>query len=194
MSESAHLRLVVITGSTRKGRFGPTVTAWIADEARKRGDLEVETIDLAEADLPTVLPDFTESDPAQVKALGARLAQADAFVVVTPEYNHAPPASLKNAIDWYMQEWMTKPVGFVSYGGMSGGTRAVEHLRQIFAEVHATTVRDVVSFHNYWERFDESDQPVERESCNAAAKGLLDQLTWWATALRDYRIVRPYAS
>ena len=82
-----------------------------------------------------------------------RLAAADAFVVVTPEYNHSYPAPVKTLIDWHFTEWQAKPVGFVSYGGMSGGLRAVEHLRGVFAELHAVTVRDTVSFHGAWDRF-----------------------------------------
>ena len=74
-------------------------------------------------------------------------------MIVTPEYNHSFPASLKNTIDWFDSEWHAKPVGFVSYGGMAGGQRAVEHLRQVFAELHAVTVRDTLSFHMAWERF-----------------------------------------
>nr|WP_083850877.1 NAD(P)H-dependent oxidoreductase [Arthrobacter sp. TB 23] len=74
--------------------------------------------------------------PAEVFSVSQRLHAADAFVVVTPEYNHSSPASLKNAIDWSYEEWQTKPVGFVSYGGISDGLRAIEHLRPVISEVH----------------------------------------------------------
>jgi NAD(P)H-dependent FMN reductase len=83
----------------------------------------------------------------EVASITLRLANADAFVVVTPKYNHNFPAPLKNAIDWRYNKWRAKPVGFVSYGGMGGGLRAVEQLRQVFAELHAVTVRDAVNFH-----------------------------------------------
>ena len=116
------LRLTIIIGSTREGRFAPTVAAWFADHARARTDLVVDVVDLAEARLPDVLS--TKPAPS-VRAMSQRLAAADAFVIVTPEYNHSFPASLKNAIDWHFKEWQAKPVGFVSYGGMSGGLRAV---------------------------------------------------------------------
>ncbi len=113
---------------------------------------------------------------------------------MTPEYNHSYPAALKNVIDWHHKEWQAKPVGFVSYGGLSGGLRAVEHLRPVFAEVHAVTVRDTVSFHSAWSRFDDAGRPLEPAGCNGAAKAVLDQLAWWGHALRSARATHPYAS
>jgi len=185
------LRLAIIIGSTREGRFAPTVAAWFADHARARTDLVVDVVDLAEARLPDVLS--TKPAPS-VRAMSQRLAAADAFVIVTPEYNHSFPASLKNAIDWHFKEWQAKPVGFVSYGGMSGGLRAVEHLRQVFVELHAVTVREAVSFHGVWGLFDTNGQPKDAAHFRTAAKAMLDQLTWWGQALRDARERRPYAA
>jgi NAD(P)H-dependent FMN reductase len=122
-----------------------------------------------------------------VRAYAERIDRADAFVVVTPEYNHSYPAGLKQAIDLVHAPWRRKPVGFVSYGGMSGGLRAVEHLRTVFAELHATTVRDVVSFHMAWQQFGADGEPRDPTACDAAAKKLLDDLVWWAAALRTAR-------
>ncbi|MEV0699103.1 NAD(P)H-dependent oxidoreductase [Saccharopolyspora sp. NPDC050389] len=186
------LSLAVIIGTNREGRFGPIVGDWFTEQAREFGGLDVDVIDLAEIDLPTVI-DFGVEPAPEVVELAGRLAAADAYVVVTPEYNHSFPAVLKNAIDLYREEWQAKPVGFVSYGGMGGGLRAVEQLRLVFAELHATTVRDTVSFHNAWERFDETGAPID-ESCNSAAKDMLDQLTWWARALHAARAAEPYAA
>jgi NAD(P)H-dependent FMN reductase len=107
-------------------------------------------IDLVELDLPAVIP--ASADDA-IEAYTRRIGRADAFVVVTPEYNHSFPASLKQAIDLVYAQWNAKPVAFVSYGGMAGGLRAVEQLRQIFAELHAVNVRNTVSFHMAWECF-----------------------------------------
>lgn len=188
------LRLAVIVASTREGRFGPVVAAWFVDRARRHGGFDVDVIDLAEIDLPATLTAFGAPQPAAVDALAPRLAAADAFVVVTPEYNHSYPASIKIAIDWYRDEWRAKPVGFVSYGGLAGGLRAVEHLRTVFAEVHATTVRDTVSFHGCWDKFDESGSPVDPQGCDSAAKTVLDQLGWWGRALREARERVPYAA
>jgi NAD(P)H-dependent FMN reductase len=111
-------QLAVIVGSIREGRFGTTVARWFAKQAEQRGDMAVDLIDLAEAQLPVVLPAFGNKPSAETTAALAavtpRLDAADAFVVVTPEYNHSFPASLKNAIDWHYKQWQAKPVGFVS--------------------------------------------------------------------------------
>jgi NAD(P)H-dependent FMN reductase len=185
------LHVAVIVGSTRDGRLGSTIAQWFVAQCASRTDLTLDLIELADARLPAVLP--TRPDPS-VAAYAARIGRADAFVVVTPEYNHGYPASLKQAIDVAHAEWQAKPVGFVSYGGISGGLRAVEQLRQVFAELHATTIRNSVSFHDAWHRFHSSGEPVEPDGCNAAAKLMLDQLTWWASALRTARAAHPYAA
>jgi NAD(P)H-dependent FMN reductase len=190
--EQTPLRLVVVIASRREGRFGPTVANWFVEQVRGRGDLDLDVLDLAESALPDQLGGYGTPAPAAVAAVTPRLAAADAFVVVTPEYNHSYPASVKTLIDWHFSEWQAKPVGFVSYGGMSGGLRAVEHLRGVFAEVHAVTVRETVSFHGAWDRFGPDARPVDPAECAAAAKAMLDQLAWWAHALREARSTRPY--
>ncbi|MFI6358575.1 NADPH-dependent FMN reductase [Streptomyces sp. NPDC050743] len=187
------LRLALINSSVREGRFGPVVGNWFAAEAAGRPDLTVDVIDLADHELPHALS-FNPA-PAAAEALAQvspRLAEADAFVVVTPEYNHSFPASVKQLIDWHSVQWRAKPVGFVSYGGLSGGLRAVEQLRPVFAELHAVTVRDVVSFHNAWEQFGPDGSPKDETGPAGAAKVLLDQLVWWGTALREARTRNPY--
>ena len=184
------LNLVVLIGSTREGRFGDTVGRWFAAEAQRHGEFFVDLLDLAEAELPAVHP--AAPTPA-VEAFRERLAAADAFVVVTPEYNHSFPAALKHAIDQADAEWRAKPVGFVSYGGMAGGLRAVEQLRLVFAELHAVTVRDCVSFHGARERFGADGRPRDPAGCGATAKRMLDQLAWWAEALRAARWAQAYA-
>ncbi|WP_028813555.1 NADPH-dependent FMN reductase [Streptomyces flavidovirens] len=189
----APLRVAVIVASNREGRFAPVITDWFLARTAGHDDLDIDVIDLAGIDLPTALS-FNPSD--EVKAVLAqvspRLDAADAFVVLTPEYNHSFPASLKNLIDWTGSEWHAKPVGFVSYGGMSGGLRAVEQLRQVFAEMHATTIRETVSFHGARTHFDEDGEHKDPSAPNTAAKALLNQLTWWAHALRDAKSLRPY--
>ncbi|QBI19605.1 NADPH-dependent oxidoreductase [Egibacter rhizosphaerae] len=184
------LRLGVIIGSTRQGRAGRPIADWLVAHAQPRTDYDVDLIDLAETALPTLLPDFdVEQLPEPVVSLGERLSAADAFVVVTPEYNHSFPAALKNAIDWYHEEWHAKPVGFVSYGGRAEGARAVEQLRQVFPELHATTIRDVVGID--LDMVDGRGWPVS-PGCDGAAKIVLDQLAWWAQALRTARMREPY--
>src|SRR5690242_6744979 len=175
------IQLTIIIGSTREGRFAPVVANWFTAQARQRDDLIVDVIDLAETGL-------------NASAMARRVEQAEAFVVITPEYNHSFPAPLKNAIDWHSKEWHAKPVGFVSFGGISGGLRAVEQLRQVFAELHAVTVQRSVSFHGAWAYFDEQGQPKDPERYARAAKAMLDQLVWWARALRAARAERPYVA
>jgi NAD(P)H-dependent FMN reductase len=187
------LRLVVIIGSTRAGRFGPTVAEWFAGEAGTRHDMKTDLIDLAEAALPDVLPAGDATDvPRAVAELTPWLAGADAFVVVTPEYNHSFPASLKNAIDWFFDEWQAKPVGYVSYGGVAGGLRAVEHLRAVFNELHAVSVRTSVTFPDYENRFGDDGRPLDAEQYRRSAHAMLDELAWWTEALRHQRARRPY--
>ncbi|MDA2809097.1 NAD(P)H-dependent oxidoreductase [Nocardiopsis sp. RSe5-2] len=187
------VHLVVITASVREGRFGPTVARWFLERLRADPGLTADPVDLLDVDLPDRLPATDMRDrPPEADATAARLAAADGFVVVTPEYNHSFPASLKHFIDWFMAEWQAKPVGLVSYGGLSGGLRAVEALRTVFAEVHAVTVRETVSFHQARERFGADGRPLEPDGCEQAAKLLLDQLTWWALALREAKEHRPY--
>ncbi|MGV9878564.1 NADPH-dependent FMN reductase [Streptomyces sp. NPDC003006] len=185
------LKVAVIVASTREGRFAPTVADWFTGQAAQRGDLDVDVIDLVDARLPDEL---SEQRGPEVSGITPRIDAADAFVVITPEYNHSFPATLKTAIDWHYSEWRAKPVGFVSYGGMAGGLRAVEQLRQVFAELHAVTVRDTVSFHGVWSCFDESGALCDPTGPVSAAKTMLDQLAWWGHTLREGKAVRPYAA
>lgn len=187
------MRVAVIIGSVRKGRIGPSVAKWFAGQVDEHDGFDVDLVDLADYDLPAMLTD----DPApevrdSLGGLTPRLASADAFVVVTPEYNHSYPASLKCAIDWHFTEWQAKPIGFVSYGGLAGGMRAVEHLRQVFAELHAVTVRDTVGFSGPWGRFTDDGTLADPVEANVAAKTLLDQLAWWGDALKQARARAAY--
>ncbi|MFE0133676.1 NADPH-dependent FMN reductase [Streptomyces sp. NPDC059037] len=190
------LQVAVVVGSTREGRFAPVVTRWLTGHLDRRDDMKADVVDLAETPLPTALPAFGQPlAPGVAEALAQvspRLDAADAFVFVTPEYNHSFPASLKNAIDWHNTQWHGKPVAFVSYGGLSGGLRAVEQLRVVMAELNATTIRNTVSFHNAYGAFGE-DGTVDDPAVDAAAEALLDQLAWWAHALRDAKSIRAYA-
>ncbi|WP_327323472.1 NAD(P)H-dependent oxidoreductase [Streptomyces sp. NBC_01210] len=194
MDLTTPLKLAVILGSNRDGRFGPVIADWFLSRTAERADFAVELIDLAEVDLPTALSYRPAPEArAELAKTAPKLADADAFVVLTPEYNHSFPASVKSLIDWHFGEWQAKPVGFISYGGISGGLRAVEQLRQVFAEMHAVTVRDTVSFHNAGSQFDDEGQHKDPTACDAAAKTMLDQLAWWGHALRNAKSVCPYA-
>jgi NAD(P)H-dependent FMN reductase len=188
------VNIAVIVGSVRDGRFGPTVAEWFVSQIE--GRFSVEVIDLAEVPLPLNLPAYgappSAGTAAVLQEVTPRLEAADAFVVVTPEYNHSYPASLKNLIDWHFTQWQAKPVGLVSYGGLSGGRHAVEHLRHVFAELHAMTLRDTVSIDRYYERFGDDGTPKDPTELAAAAETLLTQLDWWARALREARERHPF--
>lgn len=183
----APLKLAVVIGSVREGRFGPKVASWFADQARGHEGFDVNVIDLADYQFPI---DMTRN--ADVERFAEQIDAADAIVVITQEYNHSYGGTLKVAIDALRDEWKGKAVGFVSYGGMAGGLRAVEALRVVFAELHSTTIRETVAFPMYFQKFDENGQPIEAEAVSTAATALLDNLEWWGIALREMREAVPY--
>lgn len=180
------LRLEVIVASVRPERFAPVVADWFLRTAGEYAEFDTGVIDLIDTPLPA---DLTETP--EVEAYRRRLAAADAFVVITSEYNHGYPASLKTALDTAKHEWRAKPIGFVSYGGLSGGLRAVEQLRQVVAEIHMVSVRETVSFHQAKRAFDAAGETRDGAAVDAAAR-MLRQLLWWGTALRAARTVAPY--
>lgn len=181
-----NIRVAVIYGSTRSGRFCDTVVKWTAEQIAASGTFILDVID------PARTADATLTDEPSSLSLQQRLDRADAFIVVTPEYNHGYPAPLKALIDSSGPEWQAKPVAFVSYGGISGGLRAVEQLRLVFAELHAVTIRDSVSFANAWERFDSTGVLLKPERSEKSMETLLHRLKWWAVALRNARSAIAY--
>ncbi|MER6418566.1 NAD(P)H-dependent oxidoreductase [Streptomyces sp. NPDC001137] len=196
-NEQSRHKLVIIVGSVRDGRFGPVVASWVAGQAGAHGGFDVEVVDLAEIDIPLGLPAQSPKyagdaypRPAGMAALTSALEGADAFVVVTPEYNHSYPASLKAAIDWHFTQWTAKPVAFVSYGGAAGGRHAVLHLENVLTELHAVTIRDGLAFPNYFTAWQDG-HPLDPDAAGYA-KTLLEQLAWWAGALRSAREAAPY--
>src|SRR5579863_2773353 len=183
------IKVALIYGSARPGRFCDVVAGWAAQQITDHEGFSLDIID------PAVEAAGQQPNPQEGPAsptLWQRIAEADAFVVVTPEYNHGYPAPLKSLIDSVGPEWHAKPVAFVSYGGVSGGLRAVEQLRQVFAELHMVTMRDSVSFAGAWEQFDESGRIRHPECHRRSMATMLDRLHWWATALRSARQAVPY--
>ena len=181
------LRLAVIIGSTREGRMGGTVARWFVDQAGRRDDMAVSVLDLADYDFPASYP----AEPtSSIRSFVREVGRAEAFAVVTPEYNHSFPASLKQAIDYAYDEWQAKPVGFVSYGCRSTGLHAVDQLRTVFTALHATTMRDVVGV----DLLCGEPSPLHADQLCQDARVLLDELAWWGLALRDGRAARPYVS
>ncbi len=189
------LRVAVIVGSTREGRVGARLGTWTSRAVAARAGFTMDHIDLVDCAFPARFP---EHPTPAMAGFAARIAAAEAFVVVTPEYNRSYPASLKQAIDYAYDEWQAKPVGFVSYGYRSRGLLAVEHLRQVFGELHTVTMRDTVGV----DLTVGLDRQIGRpgDACGPggelepAVDVLLDLLDWWGRALRDARAARPYAA
>jgi len=183
------IRLALIYGSTRPGRFCDKVVGWAAGQVAGNGKFSIDVID------PATPPPQSRHDQGEGEDAGSlqkRIERADAFIVVTPEYNHGYPAPLKSLIDSVGAEWQAKPVAFVSYGGISGGLRAVEQLRLVFAELHTVTIRDAVCFASAWEQFDCGGQLMEPARAEKSMATMLERLHWWATALRTARNANPY--
>ncbi|NLU81757.1 NAD(P)H-dependent oxidoreductase [Rhodococcus sp. HNM0569] len=178
MTDDARIRLAVVVASTRPQRVAPRVAAWFTDHAHAHDDVEVSTIDLCDYPLPA---DLSPSEAGE--RLRRRVAESDAFVVVTSEYNHGYPASLKTAFDTVKHEWRSKPVGFVSYGGMAGGARATEQLRQVAVELHMLPVQQTVVLARIRRAFDEAGR-LHDDVADDHARDLLAQLHWWAGAVR----------
>jgi NAD(P)H-dependent FMN reductase len=183
------IKVAIIIGSTRPGRKGEAVAHWVHDVAKKRSDAEFELVDIRDFNLPLLdepLPPVREqySQP-HTKAWSAKIDPFDAFIFVTPEYNHGTSGALKNAIDFLYREWNNKAAGFVSYGGTLG-LRAVEQLRLIMAELQIADVRAQVglSLRTDFENFTVFKPAAHHE---ASVNTMIDQLIAWGGALKPLR-------
>ncbi|HEY0260204.1 MAG TPA: NAD(P)H-dependent oxidoreductase [Lacisediminihabitans sp.] len=183
------LKIGIILGSTRPGRNGEAVAKWVTEIASKRTDAEFELVDLLDYNLPHLDEAVTASQGRyageHTKKWAAKVAEFDGYIFVTPEYNHSTSGALKNAIDYVYAEWNNKAAGFVSYGA-AGGTRAVEHLRLIVAELQIADVRAqlalslLTDFENY-----SLFTPAPHQE--ALLGVVLDQTVAWAGALKTLR-------
>ncbi len=189
------LNIKVIAGSVREGRFADRAAQWIAGALANQNDVTVEVIDLRDYDMPFFNEVQTPSSKTQpytheaVARFTQKIAEGDAFVIVTPEYNHSTSGVLKNAMDWVFQEWQNKPVAFVSYGSV-GGARAVEHLRLIAIELQMAPIRNAVHMPGaqyFPVLMGQADAQELFASMQKAADGMISQLIWWAQALKTAR-------
>lgn len=194
MSEPTPTRplLQVITASTRDGRKGPLVAEWFLGIARSHVSFRVEAIDLREVDLPLFdeprhprLQDYAHPHTAE---WSGTIDRGDAYVFVTPEYDHVPPAALTNALQFLVREWAYKPLGLVSYGGVSGGTRSAEITKLAATTLRMMPIPEAVSIPFFARHIDEeagtfSPGDVQEK----AARSMLDELARWADALRPLR-------
>ena len=183
------IKIAIILGSTRPNRNGEAVAKWVCEVAKTRSDAESELVDIKDFNPPLldepVPPSMGQYSKPHTKAWAAKIGSFDAYVFVTPEYNHGTSGALKNAIDFLFAEWNNKAAGFVSYGG-AGGARAAEHLRLILAEVQMATVRNQVllSLFTDFENFSVFKPDPRKET---SVNEMLDQLIAWGGALKPLR-------
>jgi len=183
------IRIGIILGSTRPNRNGEAVAKWTFEMASRRSDAEFGYVDIADYNLPLldepVPPSYGQYSKEHTKRWAETIASLDAFIFVTPEYNHSTSGALKNAIDFLFAEWNNKAAGFVSYGS-AYGVRAVEHLRQVMGEVMVADVRTQVmlSLFTDFENFS-TFKPDERHE--GSLNQMIDQLISWGTALKTVR-------
>lgn len=183
--------VLTIVGSTRQGRKGGAIGRWFAGLADQRDDLTHELVDLRDWPLPFFDDPIPPAmgQPSQhdvVRAWGEKVASADGYVLVVPEYNHGYPAVLKNALDSVFSPWLRKPVSFVGYGGPGAGVRAVEQLRQVVVELEMAPLRHQVSIARAYMSLDAEGRPTE-DWHEQDAQRLLDEHVWWARALAAAR-------
>lgn len=186
------LNLQVVVASTRDERKGPLIAAWFTEQARRHGRFQVEVVDLAEVDLPLFdeprHPRLRQYEHDHTRRWSGTVQRADAFVFVTPEYNHGAPPSLVNALDFLVQEWAYKPVGFVSYGGASSGLRGVQMTKQIVAALRMVPVVEAVALPFFTQYVDAETGAFDPGAVQEQAAGaMLDELLKWADALKPLR-------
>ncbi|MBB6559076.1 NAD(P)H-dependent FMN reductase [Acidovorax soli] len=190
ISKLPHIGIVI--GSTREGRFADKPAQWIHGIASERSDLTAELLDLRDYPMPffdePLSPAWAPVKNEAAQRWAQKLATLDGLVVITAEYNHGPTAVLKNAFDYAYQEFARKPIGFVGYGGV-GAARAVEQLRLVATEVQMAPVRNavhigMVEFLGLWR---EGKAFADYPHLAQSAKGLLDDMAWWARALKTAR-------
>ena len=189
------MTLQIIVASTRDGRLGHLVGEWFEEIAREHGGFDLELIDLADVALPLFdeprHPRLAQYEHDHTRAWSRRIDPADAFVFVTPEYDHGAPASLVNALQFLVREWAYKPAGFVSYGGVSAGLRSVQMTKSILTALRVMPIPEAVSIPFFAQHFDEEGGGFDPgEVQEKAAVVMLDELARWAAALQPLRAER----
>ena len=186
-------KILIIVGTTRVGRSGRKIADWYLAEAKKvvPANVQLGILDIADYNLPL----FNEAMPPMMhhysevqNKISEQIAAADGFIVVTGEYNHTIPASLANFLQYINAEWQHKAVAYVSYG-THGGVRAVEHLIQLFAELHVASVAtsgDLIAIRLPWEALDDNGIP-KQAYVHGNIESQLKELTWWVHALKVAR-------
>ena len=186
------LKVKIIWGTHREETFGKAPVQFVQSVASSMPEWEVELLDLRKINIPLGIGSPTPSqangkyDDPIVTQWAQKIDEADAFIIVTTEYNHGYPAILKNALDHLYPEWHRKPVAFVGYGAELGGGRAVEQLRQVVAELHMTSLRNAVYIPYVWQAFKENGMPID-EKLGEKLQHVFQDLQWWGEALQVAR-------
>jgi len=183
--------LQIVIASVRPGRVGLPVARWFEGVAREHGGFELDVVDLLELDLPFMdepnHPRLRQYTKEHTKRWSARVDAADAFAFVTPEYNYGLAPALKNAIDYLHGEWYYKPVGFVSYGGVSAGTRSVQMTKQVVTTLKMYALPEAVSIPFVAQFIDDEGEVAPNETMLQSARAMLDELARLARAMRTLR-------
>lgn len=184
-------KLHVITVSTRPGRAGVPLSTWIFERAAAHGAFDVELVDLRDENLPMFdeprHPRLRQYEHEHTKRWSAKVDAADAFVFVTPEYDHGTPPSLINALVYLSQEWAHKPVGFVSYGGPAGGIRAVQMVKPMLAALKMVVLLESVMAPLFMHQIDDRGVFNASDQQQAGAQAMFDALGKWVSALAALR-------
>lgn len=183
-------KLSVVVTSTREGRVGLAIGKWFEEVARKHGGFEVELVDLVEVALPLLdepnHPNQRNYQKDHTKAWSARVAAADAFAFVVPEYNYGMPPALLNALDYVYHEWHYKAAAFVSYGGQSGGLRSVQMAKPVLTTLRMMPIPEGVTV-QFFSKYMKEGRFEPAEAFDKPAHGLLDELGRWTKALQTLR-------
>jgi NAD(P)H-dependent FMN reductase len=185
-------KIGIIVGSTRANRFADKPTEWIANIAKARTDLEFEVVDLRDYPMPffeeATSPAWAPSQNEVAQRWQKKVEELDGYIFITAEYNRGPTAVLKNAIDYAYNEWNNKPAAFVGYGGV-GAARAIEQLRLHAVEMQMAPTRAGVHIlmPDFVAVLQQGKRLEEFEHLNQSASAMLDQLSWWAKALKTAR-------
>ncbi len=186
------LTLQIIIASTRPGRAGKPIADWFEGVARAHGKFNVELVDLLEVNLPVFNeashPRLGKYEHEHTKAWSATVKRADAFVLVTPEYNFSTPPALLNALDYLSAEWAYKPAGFVSYGGVSGGLRSVQMTKLPLTALKIMPIPEAVTLPTYTQHMNkETGAFAPPDAVADSGRKMLDELLKWAEALKPLR-------
>jgi NAD(P)H-dependent FMN reductase len=184
-------KLKIISSSVRPGRKGPVIAKWIADQARQNGNFDVEVLDLGEINLPMMNepnhPSLKKYEHEHTKQWSAKIEEAEAFIFVTAEYDFNYPAPLRNALEYLYQEWGYKAAGLVSYGGVSGGTRAANSLKSDLSTFKIVPLYEAVNIPFFQQHINDQNEFQPNEISVKAAANMLKELIRWTKGLKTIK-------